>query len=476
MPVSPWYVRRVASRAKGSRARKIALGSGLLVSAITAFFWCQLPVLHSLSLAKLVLLAGFYILVPVAGGALSSLVLYCVLSQKSGNIAALRFILSAVVLCSLSQPLLVLLIRLGSIWMVLVSTILFASLSWLLRRYGVSSAVMSSPREDFRADELLLAYSLAQREPGLFRKVLPSLLAAGLVQGAIALILAQWYGLASICMGLACALVTWRLNPRMKEWRLSYGIAAFLAVLVFTTITLLPFLKGAVGGANLSSFFSKRVFASSISHPAAGKGKGYVDHSFAGVILLTPPKPKPNLTPPSTRSPWAVGGHPTTPLVISFDGAYWYFRPPYSRPRPDALTVRDTPMNANIHSSDTIPLFMEAHQNLGSHIDLNCCAKIRLSVESAYSRAGTIALEIRLKDTLLRGMSPVSLGKIILPSSRRQDSPGPQVKEALTFPIPKGLPLQRFDEITVAVHSASDWMLIGPRLSIKQFELIPTGY
>jgi hypothetical protein len=133
-------------------------------------------------------------------------------------------------------------------------------------------------------------------------------------------------------------------------------------------------------------------------------------------------------------------------------------------------------MSADIHSSDTIPLFMEAHQNLGGHIDLSCCAKIRLSVGSISSRAGTIALELRLKDTSLPGMSPLSLGKIVFPSSREQDPRRTPVEETMTFPIPRDFPLQRFDEITVAVHSASDWMLIGPRLSIKQFELIPRGY
>ena len=65
----------------------------------------------------------------------------------------------------------------------------------------------------------------------------------------------------------------------------------------------------------------------------------------------------------------------TKPLIIRFDAPYWYFQPPEKRPGPNAFQAHGTPLVADIQANDFIPLFMEAHQQLGSSIRSAAAAK-----------------------------------------------------------------------------------------------------
>jgi hypothetical protein len=53
-------------------------------------------------------------------------------------------------------------------------------------------------------------------------------------------------------------------------------------------------------------------------------------------------------------------GNTSNPMVIPFDGPYWYFKALAKKPGLKALLVRGL-------------FFMEGHQNLGSSTNLNCC-------------------------------------------------------------------------------------------------------
>jgi hypothetical protein len=65
--------------------------------------------------------------------------------------------------------------------------------------------------------------------------------------------------------------------------------------------------------------------------------------------------------------PIKQGGQMATalrPVLIAFDGVYWYFQAPDRRPPLDAKVVQGDPVRAKIRSTKTIPLQMEAHQRL----------------------------------------------------------------------------------------------------------------
>ena len=58
--------------------------------------------------------------------------------------------------------------------------------------------------------------------------------------------------------------------------------------------------------------------------------------AYSGVILMLPLKPPHELVPPVRADELHLAGALAKPIVIPFDGAYWYFKRPDARPKPDA--------------------------------------------------------------------------------------------------------------------------------------------
>lgn len=90
------------------------------------------------------------------------------------------------------------------------------------------------------------------------------------------------------------------------------------------------------------------------------------------------------------------------PVIIPFDGAYWYFKQPDQRPKGDAPTVRDDPLSKNIRPTNMRPLSMEAHQNLNMSIKVDCCRTLRLAIRNADHEPGAIFVEVLLRDRTLK--------------------------------------------------------------------------
>ena len=60
------------------------------------------------------------------------------------------------------------------------------------------------------------------------------------------------------------------------------------------------------------------------------------------------------------------------PLIIPFDGVYWFFKSPDAQPPTDSRQAHTTPDIVEIHSTDRRPLLIEAHDHLANLIELNC--------------------------------------------------------------------------------------------------------
>jgi hypothetical protein len=161
------------------------------------------------------------------------------------------------------------------------------------------------------------------------------------------------------------------------------------------------------------------------------------------------------------------------PVIIPFDGEYWYFRQPDQRPRADAPIVRGDPTKRNIRSIDTRPLSMEAHQHLVTPIKMNCCRAIHLAIQNADNRPGAIFVEILLKDTASR--TTQSLRELVIPSSedRNISLSRPPINEILNFPFPTHNRARQFDEITVVIKPARERSLAGAHIAIQNFKLVP---
>ena len=126
------------------------------------------------------------------------------------------------------------------------------------------------------------------------------------------------------------------------------------------------------------------------------------------------------------------------PLVVPFSGVYWFFKAPDVRPPKGSREAHGSAELVTTRSTDRRPLSMEAHQNLGALIDLNCCSRIQVAIRNTDRYPETVSLELILTDTSLPKRPFQSLGGVMVKSTRpwRLYGDRPAVSETLTFAIP----------------------------------------
>jgi hypothetical protein len=224
--------------------------------------------------------------------------------------------------------------------------------------------------------------------------------------------------------------------------------------------------RGAFGPGNLARK------PSSLAHPPAEPDKP--GSEYVGIVLWPPPVKKEIIPPLPRDHSFAIGGA-AKPVVVPFDGPYWYFKAPSKRPGPHAHVAHGKPTDVTVASSDRAPLLMEAHQNLGSPIDLACCSEIDVAITNADTRLGKIALGIVLTDSNSIGKPWRALGEQTIVSSAADQIPmnRPPVKEMLRFPISRAATMRRFNEITIVFLPAKERARGGAKVSIQSFTLIP---
>ena len=157
--------------------------------------------------------------------------------------------------------------------------------------------------------------------------------------------------------------------------------------------------------------------------------------------------------------------------AIPFDGQYWYFRWPDSRPGPDAHVVQGNPTKGRIKSTDNYPILMEAHQRLAKPLEASCCRALQLNVVNADAVPGKITLDVFLREANGKPGSTVLLGSKLLASSTVSPMPlhRAPVQETVVFEIPRGAKGKKFDEITVKVRPESSRALGAPEVAIESF-------
>jgi len=205
------------------------------------------------------------------------------------------------------------------------------------------------------------------------------------------------------------------------------------------------------------------------SPDAIDRGGG--DHS--GVILLTEPEPITTLVPPlpSMTANLFDPKHPN-PVSIPFYGAYWFFKFPDHQPPPSSFVTHGTPVNMVFRAPDRRMLFMEAHQNLGKLLNLECCSAIRIEIRNADPFRDTVDLELVLIDTREGEQGSQSLGRAPVESVPEGSNAAP-VKETLTFPIPPHPSITRFDELAIRFPRRHPRADRSAKIAIDRFVLVP---
>ena len=377
-------------------------------------------------------------------------------------------------------PLLAVLIREHSVWTAALPPLISAPAALFLKRW--KSGADGQTSVPFDATDASSLFRI-QEPPSLLGTVLPVALISIAFQAGVGVLLLGYSLRAGLLFAISTMLLIWALPiklqsdgaKRMPRISVRSLVRDSLIVIVFTGIALLPFLRHSRFAAGLSALLRTRADTSISTLPKVDTRSLVPGRDYSGVILVLPPKPHEKIVPPAPANHTQLTNVLAKPVIIPFDGVYWYFKRPDQRPKADAPTVRGDPTKANIKSTDFQPLSMEAHQYLGYPIKMDCCNAIRLAIQNADDRAGAIYMEILLKDTTSKGSSTQSLGSLVLPSSedRHISLNRPAVQEVLSFSLPQGRRGKQFDEITVVIKSAKERARAGAHIAVQHFELVP---
>jgi len=203
----------------------------------------------------------------------------------------------------------------------------------------------------------------------------------------------------------------------------------------------------------------------------AGKG-GEAGGHFRGIFLfpdVRSEKPQQQVAPLLT-SPARLNPESREPIKIRFDGVYWFFQSPDRRPPFGATILQGVPDKVGFHSTNAMPIWMEAHQSLATHIDLASCSAIEVEVRNADALPGAITLELILRDGA-KPLPPVTLGSMVIPE-RTSIEQG--VREAtLSFPVPTMTRIPSFDQLTFRFLPKAFRWKVSPAVSIVSITLIP---
>jgi hypothetical protein len=445
----------------------------MLMSAASAWIICRrfLPAATH-SVIALVGIGAGVVIVPALEGAAVSWILWHFLDK--GTLRFGKLVLSCGVAWAMVPPI-VLLLHLRSPWaplmMIVVSVASAASLHQLV---PVVDLALSEPHKQESTPFGLLPVSYS----GIW---LAMAIAAGL-EGAAIPFLAGWLFAAGLLLAAAIFALLWqRASASSKEAQARQNDRApaklvftlLLAVLV-STIALIPRLSGGWPGSGDRGLSGKSARGREGSAAKGQVRNASADPGYKGIILWMVPKKK-EIVAPAPLSLLPAPGSSRRSVVIPFDGPYWYFQVPHSSPGRNAHIVHGDPTGVNIRSTSLLPLVMEAHQSLGSSIDLASCRELEVDIRNGDNIPGNILLGVILTDSHTPGKPSMHLGERAVTSSQPghftvKSSP---VSEELRYTIPSRRPIDRFDEITVDYTPAPDRAIIGAKIAIQQFVLLP---
>ncbi|HUV68416.1 MAG TPA: hypothetical protein VMW15_02055 [Terracidiphilus sp.] len=451
--------------------------AGLGNAAIAAFLLFRLPASHEPSLHSLLIRAFIYVVGAVLAG-MGGARFYWNRSYASfGNVPPMSFRFFALVNATawVWVPSIVLLSRQDSPASAALSALGAALLANGLRRILPSAdSPHSQDRTPQPSERELFAATLHTAPRDAYGYVIAFCLYAGgyfLLNG--------FYLNAGAPLALAAFLFAWRLTlkpaPANSNFRAAYRLAAIAAAAVLITFFVL--LDGIghrnrVDAANLARARGQNQGGDVSGHPGTINGSGV--SGYQSIILWPVPEKEQIVAPvPARLSPWATRA--VRPLIIPFDGPYWFVQSPEISPGPTAHQARGTPTSVNIQASNARPISMAAHQSLSTPIPIARCRGIEVEIENYDNRAGAISVALLLSDGNSPKPQTLYLGQQPVPSTEPQhfsikESP---VFETLRFEVPPNAKIQRFSKMTVQFLPDIEHEFVAPKIAILQFRLIP---
>jgi hypothetical protein len=465
---------------------------GLLAAGLLVSFVCRLPLVHTLSLGEIAGLAAqdvlevFLVTAAVVWG-------LCVFQPQATALATRRFILRTS-LDSLWLAPLALFIRENSAWATLIAAVFATKVVQSFRLLQDAPGPADNEKSQLLPD--LTRFCLSRSSTGFWQQAS----GAGATLCAEAGTIAAFAGYSftsAFLVGIAVAVWTWsftsvaqsaggqpsssKSSPRPLS---TIGLA-----IVITAAALIPYLPRvfAIRGFGIpSQHHARQAFPLGESRGQLRRSKtseGSVvspSEGDPGIILWPEKQTQTKLEAPTPvfGNTLLTKGRSAKPLEIPFNGVYWFFKAPDAHPPGTSRQAHGSPELVEIHSTDRRPLSMEAHQYLGSLLDLDCCSRIQIAIRNADHYPETVSLELILINTSAPGKPSQSLGKVIVKSSRPwtlHDEPSAPTNETLNFVIPAHASIRHFDDVAVVFRLDAARAYAGPKIAIDHFVLVPRG-
>jgi hypothetical protein len=462
-------------RSKAGTYLGVLIIAGSLTSLVAESLLCRWPAAHSLSLAAAFLAAVAYVFAAVVSGLAATWCVWAPSRMRPSSSLSLFALTSAVGWIWI--PSVVLLSRQRSIGAALVGVMAAALMAIGLRRVLTPDAATRQRNlPDWKRELFTQSLLMPSRERHAF------FIALGIYGGFFALH-KQAFLVASVLLALSTFLFAWKLTlasdrpseNKGSESRPGLRLAreGSTAVLLTTAVLLLGFQRGIYSSAMNAASTPDRSPASRVPQEKSRPGNSALS-GYESIILWPVPQKK-KLVAPSPSGIPSQAVRMTKPLVIRFDGPYWYFRPPRQSPGSRAHVVHGTPLGVSIHSTDFVPLLMEARQSLGAAIPLTCCREIQVTIENHDNTPGRIAIGVLLTDSTSIGKPTLYLAQqpVISTEPGHFSVKSSPVQEVLRFAVPNNPRIDRFDEITVIFFPDTERAKTGAKIAIQEFQLVP---
>jgi hypothetical protein len=459
------------------------VGAGLLNALIAGFLICRLPPSHTPSIGSLATRAIIY----VAAGALAGMAgIYLYWNSPSSPFRTgppLPFSLFA--------------LASGAGWIWVPSMVIFseqlsaatalvgaigAFLLTAALRHATSSVFAPAPRtaSHSETEEGELFTESLYRAP---REMYGYVIAICLYASGWALATRSNYT-ACTMLALSASLFAWKRTfapGGQLDTDREYKRAALRLALVFipaVLVTTWSLIEG-VGHRNRLEAIAAAQSRESPGDDAARKSQPDAHPSDPGIsgyesIVLWPLPEKKQIIPPLPARSNLLAPGTTQPLIIRFDGPYFYFQ---AGRRPDSAShqARGTPLAVHIEATNSIPLSIEARQTLSTSIPVARCREMEVNIQNRDNQPGAVALAVLLRDSTNQRKPGLYLGQQSIESTLPMhfSFKSAPAFETLRFEVPAHSSLRRFDEITVMLLPDVNHALVGPKIAIREFQLFP---
>jgi len=445
------------------------VAAGLVNALIAVFLLCRLPSAHAPSLRTLLLCALIYVCIAALAGMVGSWLYWRRSATPRASDPPLSFARFALANASawVWVPAVVLLSAQDSFAAPAVAIVAAALLAAGLRKTMPAGALTPPTTADWQQRELFSDSFLTARRQSHAYIIAVCLYAAGLALHDTETLEA------CALLGLCAFLATWKLTlPPDAPATTKRGTGRLSRIAIAAVLITLYALIAGVGHRNRAQETAVMARARDTSRNPAGNATWM--SGYESVILWPVPQKQQILAPlPAPTAPAAP--HAARPLVIRFDGPYWYFQTPDTRPSPTAHQDHGTPIAADVQSRNGFPLIMEAHQTLSSSIRLAACRELQVTLLNRENSTGVINVAILLNDSSAPSQPAVYLGQQPLERSL----PGhfaiktAATSETLRFPIPAHTKIRKFNQITVSIIPEEERSQSGAKVAVDQFELLP---